>query len=301
MALLVVAVAGCRSAPQADTQVHDGHSMADFGSRAYIEFSRGMKNALERRDRGDQQGCAAKLEALALQFPERPDAAYAAVTCRVEAGEVDAAFQDLFLAIKQGFRDDWVKEDPDLVPLHRDPRWDAAVTAIAENEKRFRARVNLELLKLAEDDQKERQPPIDWVRLRANDAQRLQRVLALVKIGLREPDDLYNAALILQHGDKLEHFRLAHDLCMKALQIRPLDTEVRWLTAASLDRWLQSKGRPQHFGTQIRLEGGQWTAEPLEHSVSDEERAGWAVSPIADAIERAAKQTDLQKTPPNSR
>jgi hypothetical protein len=76
-------------------------------------------------------------------------------------------------------------------------------------------------------------------------------------------EDLSSGALVLQHGDKPEDFLLAHVLANAA--VIKGDLEARWLSAAALDRYLQSIEKPQIFGTQYRKnDSGPWTQDAFD-------------------------------------
>lgn len=122
----------------------------------------------------------------------------------------------------------------------------------------------------------------ELVAIGERDATRRERVRALVADGApRTSDDLYNAALVLQHGEGKD-FLLAHVLASAAAFEGREDA--RWLAAASLDRALHSLGQPQVFGTQFHREGdGPWTMEPLDRSLHDALRARFGVPPLEEA------------------
>jgi hypothetical protein len=65
---------------------------------------------------------------------------------------------------------------------------------------------------------------------------------------LKSAQDFHQAAFIFQHGETPQDYLLAHILAVAALAKG--DAPVRWWTAATLDRYLQSLGQPQVFGTQ---------------------------------------------------
>ena len=151
---------------------------------------------------------------------------------------------------------------------------------------------NAELAELCAADQKEREG--DWSRLSESellaigerDAARRERVLDLVQEeALASPEDYYHAALVLQHGEKPEHFLLAHSLASAAAFAGYPGAS--WLAAASLDRFLQRAGRPQVFGTQFnRTQEEPWTMEPLDRSWPDSLRARFGVPPLAESERR---------------
>lgn len=61
--------------------------------------------------------------------------------------------------------------------------------------------------------------------------------------------DLYEAAFVFQHGETAPDYLLAHVLALDALA-KGFD-RAKWLSVATLDRYLQLIGQPQVFGTQF--------------------------------------------------
>ena len=61
--------------------------------------------------------------------------------------------------------------------------------------------------------------------------------------------DLYEAAYVFQHGETAPDFLLAHILAVDSLA-KGFD-RAKWLSVATLDRYLQLIGQPQVFGTQF--------------------------------------------------
>lgn len=60
--------------------------------------------------------------------------------------------------------------------------------------------------------------------------------------------DFHDAAYIFQHGDRADDYLLAHVLAVEA--IVKGDASSKWISAATLDRYLQAIGKSQIFGTQ---------------------------------------------------
>ncbi len=113
--------------------------------------------------------------------------------------------------------------------------------------------------------------------LSVRDMQRRQRLEELVADGvLVNGDDYYYAAYLLQHGNTPEEYRRAHDFAAQAATrgSRP----ARWLFAATLDRWLVSRGEQQQYGTQyVRVGPHGYAIYTVDPQVSDEERAQYDV------------------------
>jgi hypothetical protein len=141
---------------------------------------------------------------------------------------------------------------------------------------------NAELTELFEQDQAPRShglPSADEMdRLRGFDRMRRLRVLRLLDDGAaRTPADLYHAALVLQHGDDPLDQKLAHDLCVRAVEMDGSFKEARWLAAAAWDRYLTSIGKPQWYGTQFQVVGGKYyrvTADLSRVTDADRRAAG---------------------------
>ena len=119
-----------------------------------------------------------------------------------------------------------------------------------------------------------------------HDKERRKRVKEIIDSGgLKVAKDFYHAALIFQHGEASKDFQKANELARKAMEMG--DERAKWLFAASLVRWLLSVGKPQKFGTQfIQNSQGEWeVVQPLDASVTDEERAKYNVPPLSKALE----------------
>lgn len=122
-----------------------------------------------------------------------------------------------------------------------------------------------ELARICEQDQADHKGDLP-LNLGDRDRDRRQRVTKLIAEGaLQTPEDYFHAALVFQHGDKLEDYRQAHELAKKAAeQGHPAG---RWLAAAAYDRWLMNQGKPQKYGTQYTARGDGpyrlWDVNPM--------------------------------------
>jgi tetratricopeptide (TPR) repeat protein len=217
---------------------------------------------------------------------------YNGACCFALAGDTDEALTWLERAVPLGMRN--VKDlerDGDLTTLHEDPRWAALMVKVQANLDAFLATLNRELYELYQADQGDRhaEGDIDWAAVGERDRQRQERVLAIVAAGeARAADDWYHAAMVMQHGDTLDHYQNAHEWAMKAVELDSDHPKARWLAAAAKDRWLMHQGKPQWYGTQFVKEGDTWVLYEVDpDEVTDEERARWNVPPLAQARERA--------------
>lgn len=159
--------------------------------------------------------------------------------------------------------------------------------------------VNPELLKLFKEDQGERDNWKEWGKsilleeVQKRDRGRLEAVLAMIfNNELSAGADYFHAATILQHSEKPEHYKLANELCLRAIELG--EERAKWLYAATLDRYLVSSGSKfQKFGTQYRKnKNGLWELYPVEVETTDELRSKYNVPPLSKLKEREGTLND---------
>jgi tetratricopeptide (TPR) repeat protein len=98
--------------------------------------------------------------------------------------------------------------------------------------------------------------------------------------------DFYRAAMIYQHGKDSNDYRMAIKLIKTALK---LDTTISpWLLAATIDRELMSRKKPQIYGTQYSMASdGVWKLYKIDSLVvNDNERKKYKVPSLAETRER---------------
>jgi hypothetical protein len=158
---------------------------------------------------------------------------------------------------------------------------------------------NEEMTKIFTADQKERENPMkltpsDWQVINAHDAERRKQVRKLLDAGaITTGDDFEHAAFIFQHGNLPEDYLLAHILAVAA--VARGDLKARWISAATLDRYLEAVKQPQVFGTQYswKITPKDATQEPYDHDlVSDALRREFCVSKRADQAENLQDVAD---------
>lgn len=111
---------------------------------------------------------------------------------------------------------------------------------------------------------------VDWKNVNQTDAERRQQTRKLLASGaLHTGKDYEEAAFVFQHGDSADDYLLAHTLAMVA--VSKGDPTAIWISAATLDRYLEKIGQKQVFGTQYSSNPQhQWTQEPYDRQlVSD--------------------------------
>jgi hypothetical protein len=113
--------------------------------------------------------------------------------------------------------------------------------------------------------------------------------------GLRDADDFFHAALLFQHGERLEHWAQAHLLARTAADLS--HPRARYQAAAAYDRWLLRQGRPQKYGTNSLFDGARNRIWDYDPATTDEERAAWDVPPLAELIARAERLNDATFNP----
>lgn len=136
-----------------------------------------------------------------------------------------------------------------------------------------------------------------WAKLEEEDRARRVEVMSYIANGkLASADDFYYAAMIFQHGNCVDHYKLSNQLAEKSMDMGNHDA--RWLYAASFDRYLMTLGKPQKFGTQYVQDSksGKWELYSVDPATTDEERARYDVPPLAqtqkqlDEMNRKSKQ-----------
>ena len=153
--------------------------------------------------------------------------------------------------------------------------------------------------KIYEADQKPRQNPADltpekWSVINREDAERRNQTAKLLADGqLHTGEDFNRAAFIFQHGSTPDDYLLAHTLAMIA--VAKGDETALWIGTATLDRYLQSVGKPQIYGTQFKS-GKDATQEPFNRSlISDSLRRELGVPSLAAQLDQQKYWMDQAK------
>ena len=131
---------------------------------------------------------------------------------------------------------------------------------------------------------------IDWEVVAREDAARAVRVREMLDAGeLRTGNDFWAASFIFQHGGGPKDYLLAHVMAVHAVSLG--SERARWIAAATLDRYLQSTGADQVYGTQYRAAPGEpVTMEPYDTGLlTDAIRLQAQVPPLAHQEARRAE------------
>lgn len=160
--------------------------------------------------------------------------------------------------------------------------------------------VAAELVQLYEADQADRRfttPPTaeDWQAISARDRARRERVMEILRDGLLETgDDYYHAAMVLQHADGSDDILTAHILA--TIAGFKGHERGRWLSAASLDRYLHRMDEPQRLGTQYLRSGPDepWAQGAYDDWMPDSVRAEYGVPTRAEQQQRAESMNEQQ-------
>ena len=168
--------------------------------------------------------------------------------------------------------------------------WNPGRTYVRTTERS----TNSEMTAIFDADQAARARPesINWKALDTADKARRKQAQMLLDAGnLRSAEDFYHAAFVFQHGHEPEDYLKAHALALIAsARGKPAAT---WIAAATLDRYLQSVGQPQIYGTQFQNVGGTWTQAPYRQDViSDSLREASGVPPLS---EQETQRLDFEK------
>lgn len=139
---------------------------------------------------------------------------------------------------------------------------------------------------------------IDWTVVDKADAARRAATRSLLNEGkLHTGEDFQQAAFVFQHGDTPDDYLLAHTLAVVA--VAKGQSSAIWISAATLDRYLQSVHQPQIYGTQFDTKPNEpTTPEPYNRGlISDALRRQLGV-PSQAAQEEQRKQYDAEKAKP---
>lgn len=153
--------------------------------------------------------------------------------------------------------------------------------------------MNTALKEMYEQDQKDREDMhnIDWSAVAERDQVRRTATKKLIDQNqLTEKEDYYHAAMILQHDNDVESYRLANKLAQQSMEMGY--EKAKWLYAASLDRLMVYSGEKyQKYGTQFRKEhkDAEWYQYPIDPNTTDEERAKYNVPPLAQLQNRVVE------------
>ncbi len=202
----------------------------------------------------------------------------------VDAADVDFTLFSSFPSLR-------MKRIPNEPRLASD--WDSTRTYTQDDF----APDNREMTAIVARDQADRAdtPPKNEQTLEQADRERRMQTAALLKRGLLHTGpDFDHAALVFQHGTASEDYLLAHVLAVIA--VSKGQSGAVWISAATLDRYLQSLHQPQIFGTQYKvLNKDPSTQEPYDRSlVSDALRAYMGV-PDQKSQEDQRHQLDVQR------
>jgi len=122
---------------------------------------------------------------------------------------------------------------------------------------------------------------------------RRQTMELIAQALVREPEDQYQAALILQAPNVptgAESCLMAYYLAVQAAEKGY--EKSRFLAAAAYDRFLVHSGKLQKYGTQyVTDSSGVMGLYPVDSTISDSERVAWDVLPL----DQLYKQVDLRK------
>jgi len=147
---------------------------------------------------------------------------------------------------------------------------------------------NDELFNLYFNDQEDRMIDyIEWDYVHKRDSLRRVRVHQLIDSNrIRTSKDYKNAAMIFQHGKDSTDYGLAVRLISKSIELD--STQHKWLFAATTDRYLLSKGKPQIYGTQYKRNWDEpWRLAKIDTTkISDEERVKFGVETLVEQQEK---------------
>ncbi len=162
---------------------------------------------------------------------------------------------------------------------------------------------NPELTHIFKEDQRVRQPkPLgpDEPKITRSDADRLVIVKQMIAHDqIHSTADYLHAALVLQHSPISSDYLVAHTLAV--ICAGDGDKTCLWLSAATLDRYLQSIQQPQIYGTQfLHFDHPPITQQPYTSDlISDSLREKLGLSSV-DAQKKRLDQLNSKSPMPAS-
>ena len=109
-------------------------------------------------------------------------------------------------------------------------------------------------------EQADKLPSYDGQKVPKRDEARREQARMLLSEANLSGEQYFYAAYLFQHGQSANDYLFAHILATQAIALGY--TRAKWISAATLDRYLQQIGQKQVFGTQYQ---GENLAYYLEH------------------------------------
>ncbi len=134
--------------------------------------------------------------------------------------------------------------------------------------------INLQLEDLYNEDKTERlkaDSGEELSLLRKNTHNRLKKLREIIPT--LDESEIWNChyvAYLLQHGESIADYKLAHEYAKKAVALGSRVT--KWLYAATLDRLLISQGKLQKYGTQYQMINGEKVYAESDGTISESEK-----------------------------
>jgi thiol-disulfide isomerase/thioredoxin len=245
---------------------------------------------------------------------------YDAACAASRLGKTDEAFTWLARAAEDGFADaGWMKQDPDLASLQKDPRFaDALKAASAQKDDQLAAehpknpKLQKAILALVDEDQAVR----SQVQFGTKDAALFQKMKGvdarstrfmkktLARHGwpgksLVGKTAAHGAWLLVQHADA-DHAFQARCLPLLAKAVKAGEAEGEEL-AYLTDRVRVAQNQKQLYGTQFRPENGKMVPSPIEDFEHlDERRRAIGLMPFAEYQQRLLKDFGAPPAAPAS-
>jgi hypothetical protein len=122
----------------------------------------------------------------------------------------------------------------------------------------------------------------------ANQVRPIQSVQNAIAGQLHTGEDFTWAAFIFQHGSTPDDGLLAHTLAIIAVEKE--ESTALWISTATLDRYLQSIGKSQIFGTQFKTPPD----EPVTQELYDQELISDGLRHLLGVPSREAQEAQLK-------
>lgn len=232
---------------------------------------------------------------------------YWAAQTWAQAGRVDNAFRYLNATVRAGFDDlTQLQSDSLLRPLHPDRRWPRLLATVAKMDAALDQPLKKELAEIHRADQNIRikireeekksgpvSPAVEALEAQMDkvDEQCMAQVLAILdrqgwpSTQLVGREGLHTIYLVIQHAPPSVQRKY-----LPMLQASAKRGELEWSSVAlTEDRVLSGLGKPQVYGSQVRLnkETKKYELYPIEDEARvDERRAAIGLEPLATYAKR---------------
>lgn|GEM_PF-4604329 len=208
---------------------------------------------------------------------------YNAACCAAIAGNSTSAIELLAeYARSGGWMAEQVLADADLAPVRAHPEWERILAQVATNRQRTLSANNSDFALLMEQSKRDGVRAMSSTVRRARSQQRRARVYeVLTNEPPRTELDFFHASSALSRGGSTEDLRRSLALLDEGAALYPQSVALSKLASEVEDRLLVHEGKPQRWGTYVRLKDGRYSLGSVLNRTTDEQRRAQGLAPIS--------------------